>query len=58
MCWKVCAFSRLSTRTKFHVDLKVLTDIDADDLNACLKEFNEQQLNTVDVEGVRVGTFL
>ncbi|EOR01107.1 hypothetical protein E3P92_03582 [Wallemia ichthyophaga] len=34
-------------------DLKVLTEIDQDDLNGCLKEFNEQQLNTIDLDGVR-----
>ncbi|EIM23899.1 subunits of heterodimeric actin filament capping protein Capz [Wallemia mellicola CBS 633.66] len=34
-------------------DLKVLTDIDQDTLDTCLKEYNEEQFNSIDLDGVR-----
>ncbi|TIA88774.1 hypothetical protein E3P99_02393 [Wallemia hederae] len=34
-------------------NLKVLTEIDADELNKCLKEFNEEQMSSVDIDGVK-----
>ena len=54
MFLKVRASFWLFTRTNSTSDLKVLTEIDADELNKCLKEFNEEQMSSVDIDGVRV----